>query len=53
MTDERSAAAIAEHLRDHLTDGQWHDSCQYCKRRRRYGGNGVTPPQNAAGEADG
>lgn len=29
------------HLRDHLTDGNWHDSCPWCRRRRIHGGNGT------------
>lgn len=30
-----------EHLRNHLTDGWWHDDCKFCLRRRRYGGTGL------------
>lgn len=37
---ENDAAAL-HHLRDHLTDGAWHDRCQFCLNRRVYGGTGV------------
>lgn len=30
-----------EHLREHLTDGRWHDDCGLCLRRRRHGGTGI------------
>lgn len=32
---------LADHIRNHLTDGQWHDSCPYCRHRRVHGGNGI------------
>jgi predicted RNA-binding Zn-ribbon protein involved in translation (DUF1610 family) len=32
---------VTEHLRTHLTDGRWHDSCYYCRQRRLHGGTGV------------
>lgn len=35
-------AEKVEHLRYHLTDGRWHDDCQWCRRRRVFGGTGVT-----------
>lgn len=45
MTDaEQSAAALHEHLWTHLTDGAWHDRCQYCLDRRVRGGTGVPGP---------
>lgn len=31
----------SEHLRQHLSDGFWHDDCPYCLRRRRHGGTGL------------
>lgn len=34
-------AKVRQHLRNHITDGHWHDECAYCLRRRREGGNGV------------
>jgi hypothetical protein len=30
------------HLR-HMTDGAWHDSCTFCRRRRVHGGTGLEP----------
>lgn len=33
--------SASSHLRDHLTDGRWHDDCRYCLRRRSEGGSGV------------
>lgn len=30
------------HLSTHLTDGQWHDECHWCRYRRVHGGTGVT-----------
>lgn len=33
--------AVHNHLRDHLTDGHWHDACRWCLRRRVHGGNGT------------
>lgn len=33
---------VDEHLRVHLADGQWHDDCPYCVRRREQSGTGVT-----------
>ena len=38
---EHDDAAIAEHLRYHLTDGAWHDRCRFCRNRRVHGGTGV------------
>jgi hypothetical protein len=32
---------ITDHLRDHLTDGRFHDGCRYCHRRRLDGGTGL------------
>lgn len=43
-------SAIAEHLRDHLTDGVWHDRCGFCLNRRRNGGTGV-PAETGEAEA--
>lgn len=40
-----TANEIKEHLRDHLTDGRWHDACIYCQRRRADGGTGVRPDE--------
>jgi hypothetical protein len=37
--------ALTEHLRDHLTDGRWHDSCRWCLRRRVHGAAGVSDEQ--------
>lgn len=34
-------AKARTHLRDHLTDGHWHDECLYCQRRRAHGGTGL------------
>lgn len=45
-----AAALLREHLRDHLTDGFWHDRCRYCLRRRRFGGTGA--PVAAQPEGD-
>lgn len=36
-------AARTEHLREHLTDGRWHDDCFYCRHRRIRSGNGTEP----------
>ncbi len=33
--------AKEKHLRDHLTDGHWHDDCVYCHERRLHGGTGL------------
>jgi hypothetical protein len=32
---------LREHVERHLTDGQWHDRCGACHRRREHGGTGV------------
>lgn len=40
---------IADHLRDHLVDGRWHDECPYCERRRVHGGTGVERDRQGAG----
>lgn len=32
-----------EHLRQHLSDGRWHDGCRWCLRRRVHGGTGLEP----------
>jgi hypothetical protein len=34
--------SVEEHLRSHLTDGQWHDGCRHCQERRIHGGTGVS-----------
>lgn len=44
----KDKANIEDHLRWHLTDGNWHDRCSYCLHRRRPGGTGVTDAQRAA-----
>lgn len=36
---------VTEHLRDHLTDGCWHDDCEFCLRRRVHGGTGIRCPE--------
>lgn len=36
-----AAEARAERHRSHLTDGQWHDDCDFCLERRRHGGDGI------------
>ncbi len=47
----QSAAALeSEHLRNHLTDGVFHDRCQFCLNRRTQGGTGV--PARASGGPD-
>lgn len=33
-------AVHREHL-NHMTDGRWHDACQFCLRRREKGGTGL------------
>lgn len=43
---------LREHLRDHLTDGYWHDGCPYCRRRRIKGGTGVEVPASSVRAAD-
>jgi hypothetical protein len=40
-TVDTSTPEMREHLRNHLTDGRWHDSCKWCYRRRVEGGTGV------------
>lgn len=41
MKSEGSDARITEHLWSHLTDGFWHDGCDFCLRRRVHSGTGV------------
>lgn len=41
MVDVELEALTREHLRYHLTDGHFHDSCPYCLIRRRHGGTGT------------
>lgn len=40
MIDDELRYEVESHLR-HMTDGRWHDDCQYCRKRRLHGGTGV------------
>lgn len=31
----------------HMTDGRWHDDCEWCVRRRVFGGDGTAMPLTA------